>query len=240
LLKNRAVADKTLFAYFFSTPTTGSQWASIAQYVAKNNPQIPQLRPMEPDGYLADLLRNWLAAQFRFPSYCAYEKQPTYGIALVVRIESASALCTKALDPIDTDHINIVKPSGVGSFSYMAFKAAYADVTIPDLSKQIDERERRKLTRITLGTLLDEGQRLLVSCANDALACNDNDANAWAARAETVFHNQMDDSYIARFRSSPGFSFTVPTITSPLRQTLWNGINNRNTRLQEFIREYVN
>jgi hypothetical protein len=109
LLRNRDVADKTLFAYFFSTPTTGSQVASIASWLS-DNPQIFKMKPMNAGDYLADLLRNWLAAGFSFPSYCAYEKRPTNGIMLVVNMDSASALCTKALDPIDADHSRIVKP----------------------------------------------------------------------------------------------------------------------------------
>jgi hypothetical protein len=129
LLKNRLIADNTLFAYFLSTPTTGSQLASIARY-ATTNPQISQLRTMKAEDYLADLVRGWLSAWFNFPSYCAYEKRPTNGITLVVGMESASALCTKALDPIDTDHNDIAKPASLSSTSYITFKAAYAHMII--------------------------------------------------------------------------------------------------------------
>jgi pimeloyl-ACP methyl ester carboxylesterase len=128
LLKNRDVAERTLFAYFFSTPTTGSQIASIAQYLA-NNPQFSKMRSLNADDYLADLLRQWLAADFQFPSYCAYEKRPTYGISLVVEMSSAAALCTKPLDPIDADHIDIVKPASQNSASYIAFSAAFGEAT---------------------------------------------------------------------------------------------------------------
>jgi hypothetical protein len=50
---------------------------------------------------------------------------------------SASALCTKALDPIDADHLNIVKPETDSSFSYMAFKVAFSDSTV-QIRNQID------------------------------------------------------------------------------------------------------
>jgi pimeloyl-ACP methyl ester carboxylesterase len=128
LLNNRDVAAHTLFTYFFSTPTTGSQIASIAQYLA-NNPQFNKMRSLNADDYLADLLRRWLHADFQFPSYCAYEKRPTYRISLVVEMSSAAALCTKPLDPIDADHIDIVKPASQNSSSYIAFKAAFGDAT---------------------------------------------------------------------------------------------------------------
>ncbi len=134
LLKNREVADHTYFAYFLSTPTTGSQIASIVKLVSQNA-QIVKLNSMNAEDYLADLMRQWLAAGFKFPSYCAYEKRATYGVFLVVNMGSAAALCTKPLDPIDADHIEIAKPKSELSTSYISFKAAYADAKIPDLNK---------------------------------------------------------------------------------------------------------
>lgn len=43
----------------------------------------------------------------------------------VVNMASAAALCTQRLDPIDADHMSIVKPTSANSPSYMAFRAAY-------------------------------------------------------------------------------------------------------------------
>jgi pimeloyl-ACP methyl ester carboxylesterase len=114
LLKNRDIAARTSFAYFFSTPTSGSQIASIANLFL-SSPQIVKMMTMNPEEYLGDLLRQWLAAGFKFPSYCAYEKKPTMGVSLVVTMGSAVQLCTKAVDPIDADHINIVKPESPDS-----------------------------------------------------------------------------------------------------------------------------
>jgi pimeloyl-ACP methyl ester carboxylesterase len=144
LLKNREIAARTSFAYFLSTPTTGSQIASIAQFIS-DNPQFSKIKLMRPEDYLADLLRSWLAARFSFPSYCAYEKRPTYGVSLVVNMDSAVALCNRAVDPIDADHISIAKPGGDASASYIAFKAAYADAKIPDLKTLLDNKESIRL-----------------------------------------------------------------------------------------------
>jgi pimeloyl-ACP methyl ester carboxylesterase len=144
LLKNRNVAEHTFFAYFFSTPTTGSQIASIAQYLS-SNPQLAKMKFLKAEDYLADLLRQWLAASFKFPSYCAYEKKATKGVSLVVNMDSAVALCTKAVDPIDADHIGIVKPTSQSSASYIAFKAAYADAKIPELKTLLDNKESARL-----------------------------------------------------------------------------------------------
>jgi hypothetical protein len=144
LLKNRNVADHTFFAYFFSTPTAGSQIASIAQYLS-SNPQFNKMQPLNAEDYLADLLRQWLAAGFSFPSYCAYEKRATKGLSLVVNMGSAVVLCTKAVDPIDADHIGIVKPITQNSAPYVAFKAAYADAKIPELKTLLDDKESIRL-----------------------------------------------------------------------------------------------
>jgi len=151
LLKNKDVAARTLFAYFFSTPTTGAQIASLLQYIS-SSPQIAKMKPMNAEEYLADLYRQWLAARFQFPSYCAYEKRPTSGI-LIVSMASAAALCTRALDPIDTDHIDIVKPDNQNSMSYVVFKAAYADAKIPELNAQLFLAASHRL-RSELGELV--------------------------------------------------------------------------------------
>jgi pimeloyl-ACP methyl ester carboxylesterase len=124
LLEYRDIAARTAFAYFFSTPTTGSEVASMARW-AFQSPQIEELKLMGPDDYLARLMRQWRAASFSFPSYCAYEKKATDGVMLVVDMASASALCTTVLDPIDADHAEIVKPDNQNSPSYVAFKGAY-------------------------------------------------------------------------------------------------------------------
>jgi hypothetical protein len=124
LLKNRDVAKRTKLIYFFSTPTSGSETASLARRIS-SNPQFRGMQPMKPADYVANLLRNWLAADFPIPSYCAYEKRRTYGLD-VVTLDSASNLCTKRLDPIDADHEDIVKPSGPDDVSHLALKTAYA------------------------------------------------------------------------------------------------------------------
>jgi pimeloyl-ACP methyl ester carboxylesterase len=135
LLKNREIAARTAFAFFFSTPTTGSQIANIVQLVT-SNPQVSKMKILVPENYLGDQYRQWLSARFSFPSHCAYEKRLTYGIALVVTMDSASALCNRALDPIDSNHFDIVKPDSRDAQSYIALKAAYADSKIPELKNR--------------------------------------------------------------------------------------------------------
>jgi pimeloyl-ACP methyl ester carboxylesterase len=123
LLKNREAASRTRMIYFYSTPTTGSEIAAVASLI-RANPQLSKMKPMESADYLADLQRQWLAADFGIPSYCAYETQKTFGVSVVTQA-SASNLCTKRLDPINGDHLSVVKPNGTRDVSYLAFRSAY-------------------------------------------------------------------------------------------------------------------
>jgi pimeloyl-ACP methyl ester carboxylesterase len=123
LLKYRGVTSRVRFIYFFSTPTTGSEIADLATLIRRNS-QFGKMKPMQSADYLADLQRSWLDAEFPFPSYCAYEKQKVYGL-LIVTQASAASLCSKHLDPIDANHITIVKPADMNDVPYVAFKAAF-------------------------------------------------------------------------------------------------------------------
>jgi pimeloyl-ACP methyl ester carboxylesterase len=155
LLKYRAVAERVSFMYFFSTPTTGSQLASLAA-VASSNPQLVKMKVNISTDYLGDLLRQWLAAGFQFPTYCAYEKRKTFGIE-VVTFESGSALCNKALDPIDADHLSIVKPSDKNAESYVAFKAAFQQS-----GRRVENRFKQLAENIKFGgTTLEYAKSLL-------------------------------------------------------------------------------
>ncbi len=125
ILKYRqSVASKIRLLYFFATPTTGTPYASLAKLVSQNQ-QFGQLYPMsaETDNYLGTLQSGWLAANLGLKSYCGYETLPTYGFIIVDR-QSATNLCTERLDPIDANHITIVKPSSVTNTSYRALKSA--------------------------------------------------------------------------------------------------------------------
>ncbi len=123
LQKYRNYADKVNFSYFFATPSAGSDYAVLANLIS-NNPQIENLYPLKSDSYLGNLERNWQAADLDIESYCAYERLDTYGLTIVDQ-KSASHLCTKPLDPILTNHIDIVKPADHNSDIYISFKNAY-------------------------------------------------------------------------------------------------------------------
>ena len=60
-------------------------------------------------------------------------------------MESASALCTRALDPIDADHSEIVKPLNQSSPAYVAFKFAYQDAKISELKTRLDTKLQTRM-----------------------------------------------------------------------------------------------
>jgi Leucine-rich repeat (LRR) protein/pimeloyl-ACP methyl ester carboxylesterase len=156
ILKYRWVVPKIRLLYFFATPTTGSPYAVLASIVSRN-PQFGQLYPMQPDTYLAPLQSSWLAANLALKSYCAYETQPLFGQIIVDRA-SATNLCTQRLDPIDADHVTIVKPAGANSTSYRALKSAMQETARHGSEPAAAAREDRQAkavppARPTAGTV---------------------------------------------------------------------------------------
>ena len=121
------VVPKVRFLYFFGTPTTGNPYAVLAALVSKN-PQFGQMYPInQPDSYLGPLQSNWLGADLGLKSYCAYETVPLLLGQKVVERDSATNLCNKRLDPINADHLNMVKPIDSNSTPYRALKAAFEE-----------------------------------------------------------------------------------------------------------------
>jgi pimeloyl-ACP methyl ester carboxylesterase len=123
ILKNREVAQRVRYMYLFSTPTAGSEIARIGRLFSPN-PQVGQMAKVDPS--LEDLRRDWLAANFGIPTYRAYEKRPTFG-RIIVEQDSALGLCNRRVDPIDTNHLDIVKPASPSDTPYAALVGAFRD-----------------------------------------------------------------------------------------------------------------
>jgi hypothetical protein len=166
--------------------------ASVARFIA-HSPQIEELKSMEADDSLANVVRNWLAANFNFPSYCAYENRPSYGAMYVVNMASASALCTRALDPIDADHTEIVKPGDRNSPSYVAFKNAYitvqSELQQKTLATQTTALGNNSLVNNT-GTILENefSNNFVVNGGPDKLIITTNSGN--------IKNNNMSGNFI--------------------------------------------
>jgi pimeloyl-ACP methyl ester carboxylesterase len=123
LLKNNAFMEKTSFVYFFSTPTTGSDLANVAQLIS-DNPQTRDTSRIADNAYLGSQQSTWLSDKNRPLSFCAYELLDTNGFR-VVSLQSATNLCTEPLVPLRENHISVVKPAGRNSLPYIAFRDAF-------------------------------------------------------------------------------------------------------------------
>jgi hypothetical protein len=150
ILKYRnEVVQKIRLLYFFATPTTGASLATLASLVSRN-PQLKQLYSMDvADSYVGVLQSNWLAADLRLKSYCAYETQPLPALrSVVVERQSATNLCTQPPIAIEADHIGIVKPPTRDSITYRALKVAFLEVpTLLKTAKPPTQGSGRAVTR---------------------------------------------------------------------------------------------
>jgi pimeloyl-ACP methyl ester carboxylesterase len=144
LLKYQKLAPQVPMIYFFSTPTTGSEVADLANVFSKRNPQFEDMKSWRDSAYVGNLVRQWLAAEFQIKSYCAYEKQKTFGVK-IVHEPSATNLCNQRLDPIDADHIDIVKPSDRRAIPYMALRQAVIS-TPPRASRDLPSANVGKIS----------------------------------------------------------------------------------------------
>jgi hypothetical protein len=138
---------------------------------------------------------------------------------------------------------------GVFLAGFLAFKDEHAarikaetagqNIT-KELYETLNDRNRKQKIRIALGGLLVEGNRLMSECTDESKPAPIADAEAWASKTENFFHENMDDSFIARFRNDSGLPMAATAIQSKTHRSLWGGILLRTYRLQEFIREYGN
>jgi hypothetical protein len=112
-----------------------------------------------------------------------------------------------------------------------------ATAKIFTLNAQLEDRERTRAIRRELGVFLEQGRQLMTVCADETKAPPSAEADAWATRVETFLNEQLDASFIARFRSGAGLPLTATSITSIPHRSLWSGIWVRTSRLQQFIQE---
>jgi pimeloyl-ACP methyl ester carboxylesterase len=125
LKRYQANAAKVQLISFYSTPTAGAHVTKLAQFLS-NNPQLRGMLPANADNYVSDLERDWRALPYRVLSHCAYEIKDTYGIRIVDE-QSASALCDGPVDPLNRNHIDIVKPADRQDLVYTSFRQAFLD-----------------------------------------------------------------------------------------------------------------
>jgi hypothetical protein len=110
------------------------------------------------------------------------------------------------------------------------------------LQVKLDERDHRRYIRIELGRILEKGRLLAEEAANQNQTSPQEEATLWGQSAEKFFLDNMDESYISRFRDESDLPIPQqpPGISDIPRARLWAGMRVRNARLQEFIKEYQN
>lgn len=128
LLNSKDYRKKVDFMYFCATPSDPDPIANIASILSKN----PQLGVMVTTGsetnYLTEADQSWKRARHGITTYCVHETKETMGIMAVDK-KSVVPNCTRESLPIDTDHFDIVKPSGKDdSYKiYQTFVNAFQD-----------------------------------------------------------------------------------------------------------------
>jgi pimeloyl-ACP methyl ester carboxylesterase len=136
LLTYRDTSKQVPFIYFFSTPHTGTNIASLG-HAFSADPLLRELLPGDQNDYLLNLETEWRAAAFQnIRRYCAYETQPYKGVLVVDRL-SSTRNCDSAV-PINANHVSIVKPCTSADDSYIALLNAWkASPATPDVGKSL-------------------------------------------------------------------------------------------------------
>ena len=108
-----------------------------------------------------------------------------------------------------------------------------------ELYKDMEHKfgSRKQAARVALGEFLEEGRGLKVRCANEQEQRPEKETDEWAGRVEEFLLQELDESYIARFRNSAGLPMSANSIRSIPHRNLWGGINSRLARLEQFLAE---
>lgn len=109
LLSTPDVAPNLTTAFFFGTPTAGSQLARSAAAISRN-PQLAELAPGV-GSHLEEEVVRWLTAGRELNAHCAYERLESPFLGLIVPLTSALILCNRPPMPIEADHSGLVKPA---------------------------------------------------------------------------------------------------------------------------------
>jgi hypothetical protein len=102
----------------------------------------------------------------------------------------------------------------------------------------VNNRENRKNIKVTLGRLIPEAESLMARCRDTTIIPPHDEANTWAQQVEAFLLNNLDESYIPRFRSGSNVMPFLPAGMSSLdHSNLYRGLQIRTARLNEFIKE---
>jgi len=122
LLSNPGYADRVPLIFFFSTPQSGTDLAKLA-HLLSSDPVLDALLPGNENAYLLNLENEFKTMYHKTKKFCAYETIPTMGMVIADRL-SATRLCDETPIPINSNHVDVVKPCDKNADSYIALKNA--------------------------------------------------------------------------------------------------------------------
>jgi len=136
--RDKLPAERVPMLYFFATPSSGAELANIAKVFCRNG-SIPDMAKMKTgrSGVLGMLSSQWVNSPYTRAtrSYCAYEV-PKSSDFVVVQRESAQQFCNSTVSGIDTNHVDIVKPSDQRDESYVALRSAFRETFADAIAAQ--------------------------------------------------------------------------------------------------------
>ncbi|MFC2022389.1 hypothetical protein ACFLTR_04195 [Chloroflexota bacterium] len=115
----------------------------------------------------------------------------------------------------------------------------YKDVNekYDELKGQLGDKDKKRETREKLGEFMVEGQELKAKCGNEKEPPPNDEADEWADKVEHYLADELDDSFISRFRNSAGVPMAANSISSIPHRNLWSGIRIRLYQLEKFIEQ---
>lgn len=119
------LASKVKLIYCYSTPAQGSQVAAWGRNFSKN-PALKDMTPEEGERILGSIIIRWLDSRLltQIPSCAAYERLTTHHVMVVDRF-GAIQLANRPVDPLEYNHIEMVKPFNRNDDRYMVFRSAF-------------------------------------------------------------------------------------------------------------------
>jgi hypothetical protein len=104
------------------------------------------------------------------------------------------------------------------------------------LERQLDERQKRKDIRITLGQFLAEGHQITGKCFEKNTEAPVEEADRWTTKVFNYLDTNLGNDYAQRFQSYEGLPIRVTTL-SGTQARIEAFIGSRLARLNQFLAE---
>jgi len=109
-----------------------------------------------------------------------------------------------------------------------------------EIAEQLTKNNKKKEIRESLGAFIETGRELKTKCADEKEPPPNDEAQEWADSIENYLTQELDNSYVFRFRSSAGVPMTANSISSIPHRNLWGAIHTRIFQLDKFFEQLGN